>query len=328
MWYFLLTFCSVLLASPGSLPAPVPAEVRPQITSDGLPPPGIRFGRTVLALRDLDGDGVSDFAVGAPDSTIEGKPRRGRVFFFSGRTQRRIASWSSLESGRFRWLLHLLSHGASARGSADVLVSTTSKPMAVSISARSIQEEPLWGPIWVDAGVGTGVAWSPFDDVDADGVRDVLVGISQWEVLGVPTAHPLGEVRLLSGASGECLWTLGEAGLERLEDFLDETVGKGPMLLIHGTPQAVKGQVQELARHYQDCVDRQVIAVDLSGDLASVRIGDLRARPTSDGVCRHFELEGDGFEMVLVSGEGIILERFHTVVPADAIWRRLADASR
>lgn len=56
---------------------------------------GSRFGRAVLALSDIDGDGVRDFAVGAP-TAVE---RAGRVLVLSGDDRSLLQVWVG-EAGR------------------------------------------------------------------------------------------------------------------------------------------------------------------------------------------------------------------------------------
>lgn len=350
---------------------------------------GIRFGRAVLTLDDLDGDGVSEFAVGAPGATVGGVRNAGRVFIFSGRTRRRLDCWTGTDvrgtgrtlalaadsdddgcrdvkvgaldesSAQLLRVRPVLRHGSasgvahpkgaerapSKRASTrqpdeQVRFSISRRPMAVSITGRcsgtghcSGDEDSelgatIWGPKWMDVGVGTGVVATQFDDVDRDGVGDLLVGISQWYVLGVPAAHPLGEVQLLSGATGETLWVLPEMGMAALESFLDETGERRCTLLFHGPAASTKAQMQELARAYSDCQRHGAVVVDLTSEHALVRIGDLFARPRSVDVRRHFGIEGDEFEMVLVGAGGALLERYRAVAPADDIWRGLTGVPR
>lgn len=54
------------------------------------PPNGTRFGRSVLPLCDLDGDGVPEILVGAPNAD----GGRGLVLTLSGRTRKVLSTWS------------------------------------------------------------------------------------------------------------------------------------------------------------------------------------------------------------------------------------------
>lgn len=57
---------------------------------------GARFGRAVLALADVDGDGVRDLAVGAPTA----RGRAGRVLVLSGATREVLQVWQGSEARR------------------------------------------------------------------------------------------------------------------------------------------------------------------------------------------------------------------------------------
>jgi len=61
----------------------LPAEDREQQRT--LPPPGPRFGRTVSAPGDLNGDGEPDYLVGAPQIDVGSNANQGRVYVFLSR---------------------------------------------------------------------------------------------------------------------------------------------------------------------------------------------------------------------------------------------------
>jgi hypothetical protein len=47
---------------------------------------GGQYGRAILLVGDVNGDGVEDIAVGSPTATVDGVPRRGAAEIRSGRT--------------------------------------------------------------------------------------------------------------------------------------------------------------------------------------------------------------------------------------------------
>jgi hypothetical protein len=78
-------------ASPGGHPQAGRIEVRSGRTGELLyglsgTEDSSHFGRSLAALGDLDGDGMSDFAVGAPIASPSGLSQAGSVFVFSGKT--------------------------------------------------------------------------------------------------------------------------------------------------------------------------------------------------------------------------------------------------
>jgi hypothetical protein len=52
-----------------------------------------QFGRSMCSVKDIDGDGVHDIAVGAPGHRFGDKSRRGKVLVFSGRTSELLCQW-------------------------------------------------------------------------------------------------------------------------------------------------------------------------------------------------------------------------------------------
>lgn len=208
-------------------------------------------------------------------------------------------------------------------GVGDVLLTASPQPFGAYLGVFSGADgKKLWDLDLPDVGTGTMVTAGRADDLNGDGAGDVLIGLSQGYVLGVPTAYPLGQVSILSSASGEDLATFTEVGRVMLEAFLDEAGGV-PLLLIHGPERAVKEQMQLLARDYQGASQRNVTVLDLSRQLPTARIGDLKVRPKSADVRRHFALTGDAFQMVLVNRAGAVTQRYSAVTTAKEVWRTL-----
>jgi len=83
----------------------------PVLLATLAPQDGVRFGYSVCALSDVDGDGVQDFAVGAPYASTA-REWDGMVLIFSGRSRSVIRSLAG--SGERRWF------GSSLRNVGDV----------------------------------------------------------------------------------------------------------------------------------------------------------------------------------------------------------------
>ncbi|MEM9381996.1 MAG: integrin alpha [Planctomycetota bacterium] len=103
----------LLLAAALQLAAP-----RPLFAPD---PAASGFGRSIAVLSDLDGDGVPEIAVGAPDATVEAT-RQGVVLVLSGATREVLQRWTT-EPVRASFGRTLKSAGdTNGDGTVDVLV--------------------------------------------------------------------------------------------------------------------------------------------------------------------------------------------------------------
>ncbi len=252
--------------------------------------PGFEFGAAVAAVGDLDRDGVSDFAVGAPSdrAVLPGAPG-GRIFVFSG------ASGAML-----RPLAPITEHpdfGRSVAGPGDVSgdgvpdVVTGGPGSASAFSGANGAQ--LWSRAEPVASFGQIVAATP--DVTGDGVADVLAsapggqaapGAGQVVDLLAGVLHRVlspaapGRVHVLSGATGAVVRAISDPAPQENDAFggsvaavgdqdgdgvVDHLIGEGGAHLLHlysgddgalvrsfAAPTAVQGQVTLGLAHVAD----------------------------------------------------------------------------
>jgi len=144
------------------------------------------FGQVVANVHDIDGDGVDDFAIGAPSASPGGLQDAGSVFVYSGATSKLLYRWDGTS-------------GFDAFGSA----------------------------------IGGG------GDVDGDGVPDIVVGAPDASPGGVRGA---GSAFIFSGATGKLLlrWDGEEldAALGASVAIVGDLDGDGRAEVIVGAPYA------------------------------------------------------------------------------------------
>lgn len=205
--------------------------------------PGDRMGAGVAGVGDLDGDGRSDVAVGAPGSGA-GAAGGGRVLVYSG------ADGSILLDLKGTDAYAALGSAVAAAGDVDGdgLPDLVVGAPAFSGVAANAGRADLYG------GDGTllrqwfgAVAQDQFSfavagagDFDADGTPDVVVGIVGGDT-GGPSA---GEARVLSGADGRTLATIHGApydGLGRSVAGTGDLDGDGYADVAAGAPGSDAG---------------------------------------------------------------------------------------
>ena len=188
----------------------------------------------LLAVRaagtgDLDGDGTSDvllsFATPPRDEHDFEKEVRLVVLSFA-KPER--ALWSethplSLEVDREYGLGYAVATPGDLDedGCDDLILADNVQFSKFGVSAYApVENVRLWGRMVADVGNITGVDLSALEDRDDDGLVDVLVGSSDWYWHG-PIAGG-GTVTLVSGKSGEELWSIGEAAFEAVLTASDD----------------------------------------------------------------------------------------------------------
>lgn len=169
-----------------------------------------RFGHALAALGDVDGDGLGDFAVGAPQRTTTLVPKPGYVRVYSGSEFEIVHNilgqggddgFGSVLAGVGDW---------DGDGSADVAIaSATSANAATTGSYWQIRSGANASILAEQAGGAAadayGAALAGLGDVDGDGYLDLGLGAPA----GLSGA---GYVRVLSGRDGEVLYEVVGAG--------------------------------------------------------------------------------------------------------------------
>lgn len=183
----------------------VPGGARQVLTGDA---PGEQFGFAVAFPGPLDGSGLADLAVGAPDASPGGMPRAGSVFLFSTRTGALLRRLDGTTADQFLGFAVAGVGDVDGDGIPDLLVGAPGATVGSRRDAGqaflfagadgslllTLSGEAEWDQFgWSVAGAG---------DVDGDGVPDLLVGAPSADPGGRQDA---GSVYLFSGATGALL---------------------------------------------------------------------------------------------------------------------------
>jgi hypothetical protein len=187
-----------------------------------------RFGFSVDSVPDTNGDGIADLVVGA----ILDASFKGSVTLYAGGSWSQLHQWVGTTSGWSAWGAYV--HGmedVDGDGRGDVLVSSEDEPTNNTGTVR-LYSGATGAAIheWAGAGVtgeSFGASCAPAGDLDADGVPDVLISISN--LAGVSGDHRL---RAYSGATGLML-----------DEWPEIKVGGGVTASGNGPPMATLGDV-------------------------------------------------------------------------------------
>lgn len=169
---------------------------------------GDEFGFALAALRDVDGDGRSDFAVGAPGAN----GGRGLVRLVSGADGSTIRTFPGASDGeRFGESIASVSD-RDGDGTADILVGSpgASPSLGLAGAGRASVLSIASGAVLLavdglEAGARFGAALASVPDASGDGAADFLVGAP-----GADSGR--GEALLVSGTNGALLLRLAGSG--------------------------------------------------------------------------------------------------------------------
>jgi len=182
---------------------------------DGLAQ-GDKLGWSVAKAGDVDGDGIPDYLLGAPDADPGGLPNAGSVFLHSGATGQLLRRWDGSQGGEYL--------GTSLAGGADLDGDGRPEVIAGAPSARPGGRYGA-GSVLVFSGA-SGAVLHRFDgqaddvhlgasvavagDVDGDGVPDVVAGAR-----GPLWATGVGSAFVYSGSSGRQIHQLLDPGADK-----------------------------------------------------------------------------------------------------------------
>ena len=203
------------------------------------------FGMAVLAIGDVDGDAVEDFAVGASGQPDAAASIPGYVRLYSGATRKELATYHGDAAGEFFgwWIAagdldgdSLTDLVVSARVADDGRRRNTGRVVAYSGRDGSELFE-FWG-----AAVGDRIGrLDASGDFDRDGRDDLLLGASLATVGG---ANDVGAVYLIPGSGCRASWVnygtgvAGTLGVPRLEPDVVPALG-APIALTIGNSSGV-----------------------------------------------------------------------------------------
>jgi hypothetical protein len=247
------------------------------------------FGAAVAALGDLDGDGATDFAVGAP-ARATGGSGIGELFVYSGANGALIRTLTSA-TGPFGAVLAAIGD-VDGDGTADLLVSDT-LPAGPAVTLLSGATGVALRTHVGAAGSGFGATTGSLDhcgDVDGDGVEDYVVGAPN------DASNPavVGLAYVYSGATGALLY-----------QFDDQSIAGG-----FGTAVSGAGDV-DLDGHADVLVgdpsfqSSSGVALVLSGATGAVlyTISSPHAALVGIAVSECLDVDGDGHGDFLVANQ-------------------------
>jgi len=178
------------------------------------------LGYSVAHVGDVNGDGVPDLFVGAPQADPNGLSEAGSATLFSGATGAQLRRWDG--SAAFDWLGFSVAGAGDVDGDGvpDVIVGApfanrnglTSAGSAFVFSGATGAQLFRFDGSAVEDFLGTSVAGA--GDVDGDGVPDLIVGAPFADPNGISDA---GSVFVFSGAAGVQLFRFdGQAAVDEL----------------------------------------------------------------------------------------------------------------
>jgi hypothetical protein len=185
------------------------------VLDDPLPQDGAFFGWAVSSASDLDGDGMDDIAVGAPNQTVGSNFSQGQVVVFSG-----------ANGGVLGTVDDPTPQASASFGEALSLVGDTDGDGIVDLAVGAPGQNDGFtgaGQVFIFSGVSGparltlhdpnphvltsfGQTLAALGDYDGDGVPDLAVGAPDHNVAGRPPQQ--GQVVLFSGSDGAVLATL------------------------------------------------------------------------------------------------------------------------
>ncbi|TAH39535.1 MAG: hypothetical protein EYC70_01750 [Planctomycetota bacterium] len=186
------------------------------------------LGWSVSGLGDVDGDGVPDFAMGAPYADPAGRADAGAAFVVSGADGRKLLALNGFAAGDEFGFAVAAAGDVDQDGHADLLVGAPDADVAGFADSGSVflfsgRNGSLLARFdGQDDGDHFGWSVAGAGDVNGDAVPDLLAGAPHDDVF---VGEDTGSATLFSGATGAPLWRL--FGLRPQERFGTSVAGAG-----------------------------------------------------------------------------------------------------
>jgi hypothetical protein len=210
---------------------------------------GGAFGASVTGIPDVDGDGLGDIAVGAPDEHGGGVLASGKVYIFSGSTGtllRTLISPGRRSGGNFGASIAGM-RDCTGDGRGDLVIGAFGEMVAGLPAGRAYIYSGRNGGLWrtllppIPQSNGQfGFSVGAVPDVNGDGRGDCIVGAPREHPNGTPINS--GRAHIFSGANGGRLLTLSSPGIAADGFFgdsvagLDDCTGDGRGDVVVGAP--------------------------------------------------------------------------------------------
>jgi hypothetical protein len=287
-----------------------------------------RIGWSVARAGDLDGDGVADIAVGAPQSSLAGTPFAGQAKIFSGSTGAVLFTFNGTASNTSFGVSVAAAGDIDADGIPDVIVGATG---GLGLGYARVLDGSNGGTLFSFTGTASGdyfgSAVAGLGDVNGDGLGDVAVG-------AVGSNQYAGAVKVFSGANGAVVHALNGPGPNHLfgaalvgpgdldgDGFSDLVVGApGSFTLtpLPGMVQAFSGATGTVLYTITGAAANEHFGVSL--DVA----GDLNGDAVPDLATGALGYTGPGYVRVSSGANGSLLLTISGTTTNDSFGRSLA----
>ncbi|TAH36841.1 MAG: hypothetical protein EYC70_07585 [Planctomycetota bacterium] len=267
--------------------------------------PGDQYGRAVSAAGDVDGDGILDFAHGAPSADPGGLTDAGSVFVYSGATGGKLYRFDGPHAIACLGVSVASAGDVNGDGRADLIAGApcADSPAGLNEGAAfvysGVDGQVLYHFVGVNNLDGFGDSVDGGGDLNGDGMPDFLIGAPYSDVNG-PSG---GSVYVYSGADGSLLLQfharggselgdsvgfIGDLNLDGRDDFIVSAPGaqahgvmnSGSALVISGASGSIIYRIDNPIKGFLGRGDSVAGAGDCNGDsLPDMIVGAPFAEP-------------------------------------------------